>query len=82
MKKSLNSSNQYVVTAGAESKTVLTKSALDRLGLVSDHAYSVIGVKNVLHPKLGKVNLVKLRNPWGRLEWKGDWSELSSLWTE
>jgi hypothetical protein len=23
-----------------------------------------------------------LRNPWGQGEWKGDWSDASSLWTE
>ena len=28
------------------------------------------------------VKLVKLRNPWGSFEWKGDWSEESELWTE
>lgn len=25
--------------------------------------------------------LVKLRNPWGKGEWKGDWSDNSNLWT-
>lgn len=27
-------------------------------------------------------NLVKLRNPWGSGEWKGDWSDKSDLWTD
>jgi len=26
--------------------------------------------------------LVKLRNPWGGGEWKGDWSDESYLWTK
>ncbi|EGD72048.1 hypothetical protein PTSG_00064 [Salpingoeca rosetta] len=26
--------------------------------------------------------LVCLRNPWGEFEWKGDWSDNSSLWTD
>lgn len=25
--------------------------------------------------------LVKLRNPWGNGEWKGDWSDESNKWT-
>lgn len=25
--------------------------------------------------------MVKLRNPWGRGEWKGDWSQKSHLWS-
>ena len=25
--------------------------------------------------------LVKLRNPWGKGEWKGDWGDDSWLWT-
>lgn len=25
--------------------------------------------------------LVKLRNPWGKGEWKGDWSDESYKWT-
>ena len=25
--------------------------------------------------------MIKLRNPWGKGEWTGDWSDASSLWT-
>jgi calpain-15 len=25
--------------------------------------------------------LLKLRNPWGKEEWLGDWSDKSKLWT-
>ena len=29
-----------------------------------------------------KVKIIKLRNPWGGFEWKGDWSDYSECWTE
>ncbi|KAM9777649.1 calpain-8-like [Neosynchiropus ocellatus] len=48
-------------------------------GVVLGHAYSVTGVKQVV--SCGKpVRLVRLWNPWGRVEWNGDWSDRSPLW--
>ena len=26
--------------------------------------------------------LIKIRNPWGKKEWTGDWSDYSDKWTE
>ena len=46
-------------------------------GLVSGHAYSLLAAKELSNG----VRLVKLRNPWGRFEWKGAWSDNSELWT-
>lgn len=52
------------------------------MGLVSDHAYAVISVYELDTPKEGKVKLLKLRNPWGHIEWMGDWSDKSDKWTD
>ncbi|XP_007127951.2 calpain-14 [Physeter macrocephalus] len=46
-------------------------------GLVQGHAYTGVGKVTSKH---GPAYLVKLRNPWGRVEWKGDWSDSSSMW--
>ncbi|XP_062379538.1 calpain-1 catalytic subunit-like [Sardina pilchardus] len=48
-------------------------------GIVEGHAYTVTGIMQVMsnnHP----VRLIRLFNPWGKVEWKGDWSDESSKW--
>ena len=47
------------------------------LGLVPGHAYSLISAH-----QLGSYRVFKLRNPWGRFEWNGAFSDNSELWTE
>lgn len=47
--------------------------------LVKGHAYSVTGAEEVhLHGK--SVQLVRIRNPWGQVEWSGPWSDDSKEW--
>ncbi|KAL0994057.1 hypothetical protein UPYG_G00117260 [Umbra pygmaea] len=56
-------------------------------GLVKGHAYSVTAVKKV---RLGHgliayfqnetIPLIRMRNPWGTIEWKGAWSDSSPEW--
>ncbi|KAL7568740.1 hypothetical protein ACA910_021733 [Epithemia clementina (nom. ined.)] len=61
---------------------------MEKQGLVAGHAYSVIQARSVTEhssfgvPKPGgkSFNLLKLRNPWGTYEWKGNWSDKSALW--
>uniref|UniRef100_A0A8C0HDV1 Calpain-3 n=1 Tax=Chelonoidis abingdonii TaxID=106734 RepID=A0A8C0HDV1_CHEAB len=48
-------------------------------GLVKGHAYSVTAVEETSF-KAGKLKLVRLRNPWGQVEWKGAWSDNSDEW--
>lgn len=46
-------------------------------GLSTMHAYSVIGTAEYEGMKF-----VKLRNPWGKTDWKGKWSEKSKEWSK
>ncbi|XP_018083982.1 calpain 3 L homeolog isoform X3 [Xenopus laevis] len=48
-------------------------------GLVKGHAYSVTGVEGTML-KGKSVKLVRLRNPWGQVEWNGSWSDNAKEW--
>ena len=48
-------------------------------GLVTRHAYSILGLLDVETPE-GNETLIRLRNPWGNFEWKGKWSDHSDEW--
>ncbi|NXX88576.1 CAN3 protein, partial [Centropus bengalensis] len=48
-------------------------------GLVKGHAYSVTAVEETTF-KGQKIRLVRLRNPWGQVEWNGPWSDKSEEW--
>nr|POE47995.1 calpain-type cysteine protease adl1 [Quercus suber] len=51
-------------------------SRKDVKGFIGGHAYAVLQAWEE-----GDLKLLKLRNPWGRVEWDGDWSDGSKLWT-
>uniref|UniRef100_A0A8C9WEF7 Calpain 8 n=1 Tax=Scleropages formosus TaxID=113540 RepID=A0A8C9WEF7_SCLFO len=53
--------------------------AVTALKLVKGHAYSLTGAEEV-HYQGSTVELVRLRNPWGEVEWTGPWSDSSEEW--
>lgn len=50
-------------------------------GIANGHAYSIIGANEFLSGD-GDIRLLRMRNPWGHTEWKGDFSDNSSKWTQ
>jgi calpain-15 len=68
--------------------SVAAHTSGDKLqGLVTPHAYTVLDAQRagtVMGLGLDKgYEMIKLRNPWGAGgEWKGDWSDGSSKWSE
>jgi hypothetical protein len=73
-------SHQALITGGSNSRfcKVVDDSGQGgkKYGIVGSHAYSIIGAV-----KVGKTPLLHLRNPWGKTEWAGDWSDDDARWT-
>lgn len=59
-------------------------------GIVYNHAYSILNACSVEKKVKGKYHhgcgfeeswkILKLRNPWGKVEWKGAWGHGSTMW--
>ena len=50
-------------------------------GLLPNHAYTLLDAK-IVKKKKKEYKLIKIRNPWGFMEWNGDWSDLSKKWSD
>uniref|UniRef100_A0A8P4K4G3 Calpain 2, (m/II) large subunit b n=1 Tax=Dicentrarchus labrax TaxID=13489 RepID=A0A8P4K4G3_DICLA len=61
------------ITSAADSE------AVTRQKLVKGHAYSLTGAVEVKY-RGRQEKLVRMRNPWGQVEWTGAWSDGSSEW--
>lgn len=68
-KEQLSKVNEKYLFGGGSSRK-------DVKGFIGGHAYAVLQAWEE-----DGLKLLKLRNPWGRVEWEGDWSDGSKLWT-
>ncbi|QKX59290.1 uncharacterized protein TRUGW13939_06422 [Talaromyces rugulosus] len=48
----------------------------DRKGISEGHSYSIMDAKEI-----NGVRLLRVRNPWGKKEWSGAWSDGSEQWS-
>lgn len=51
-------------------------------GLITGHAYTILGVVKLEEGGKTVAHLVKLRNPWGKEKYTGDWHDDDSKWTD
>ncbi|XP_074528552.1 calpain-2 catalytic subunit-like [Halichoeres trimaculatus] len=68
-----------MVCCGTPSKDGRVVNTVADTGLVASHAYSVTAATEVEYYGT-KVRLVRIMNPWGQTEWRGDWSDKSPKW--
>lgn len=71
---------RYIMIAGSgdfKEGAELLKS----VGIMGAHSYVLYGGYQVKQKSGKLLRLVKLRNPFANLEWNGDWSDNSPLWT-
>ena len=54
---------------------------LKKLGVISSHAYRIIGYGTLLDSNGNKYNLIKIYNKFQITSWMGNWSPHSSKWT-
>ncbi len=79
-KKLLEAENKKFLIAASAGTSKESKEVLERLGLICNHSYGVLDVREV--KSRGETErLIKIRNPWGDFEWNGDWGDSSELWT-
>ena len=71
--------NRFIVTAATRSESQIINN--QSMGIVSNHAYALLDAREVTLANGKKEKLIKMRNPWGRHEWKGDWGDNSPNWT-
>jgi hypothetical protein len=83
---------KYIMACGTDNFNQSGNDDLDRvIGLAANHAYSLLSVfeieketNRVLSPYEPSSpyndKVIKLRNPWGEGEWKGEWSDTSPKW--
>lgn len=87
--------NKYIMTAGTlDLMGDGTDQQEKKTGIVGSHAYSLLAAVELVEQSPGKwrklkdfeqtnkntIRLIRLRNPWGKGEWKGEWCNSDKRW--
>lgn len=71
---------EFIICCDLSNNLDFDDSKMQKAGLVNNHAYSVISVHEIDVEEDYKIRLLKLRNPWGGMEWSGDWGWNCKKW--
>ncbi|KAK3109004.1 hypothetical protein FSP39_020792, partial [Pinctada imbricata] len=66
---------RFLMGASCDLDKSLGERHYEEMGLIPNHAYSLLDVQEVQGNKL-----VRLRNPWGKKSWRGPWCDHSKEW--
>jgi len=69
------------IMAASSNSDEKSEAKIEEAGLVPGHAYAMLRAVEV-ETREGVARLCQLRNPWGKHEWQGDWSDDSNKWTD
>jgi calpain-15 len=76
--------NRFLLTTSSRVESSNTKQSV--FGVLSNHSYAILDAEELIigideKQQEIKVRLVKIRNPWGRQDYKGAWSDVCRNWT-
>ena len=71
------SNDNYIILADITETKNTNLDTLSKMGLITNNAYSVIGTAILKKPNGNEIQLLKMKNIWGTIEWIGDWSDQS-----
>lgn len=85
----------FIMTAATDDLNNGSDDYQDKIGICGSHAYSLLAVYEITNvnglwqlvqpgsqPSGQVERLVKLRNPWGKCEWKGSWNDNDPKWND
>ena len=72
----------FIVLADITETASTNLETLSKLGLITNHAYTVINTAVLKKSNGAEIKLLKMKNMWGTNEWVGDWSDSSTKWTQ
>ncbi|XP_003797471.1 calpain-9 isoform X2 [Otolemur garnettii] len=63
-----------LLACSIDTRSASEAEARTPFGLIKGHAYTVTGIDQVNFQEQ-KIELIRVRNPWGQVEWNGSWSD-------